>query len=644
MTQPEIDYQNTSALDDALLPFEDEIDEDAEVVFVEDGDEIEVKPRGKSERRWYDDFRFDSGRGRDFDRIGSLWGKYGSTGFDAYDQMGKTEAKRALRLSSALKLVQGFVDTFATGDKPYRVAFTDQLGGSTSRAERSIVVSHLPLFDKSLSEDQANRVVTGIACHEASHVRYGKEQGQVAAIVAREDKRAFELSNILEDARIERRFAEDYPGFAGIFDGAIEYIGHASRERSPEAATEDGTQYDPSKLRQVAVAGLAIRYDAQTRWTPETQPEREWWQQWAQTYSADDSATLHEQGLRAGIAHLADEEKQGEGEGEGKGSDSSDAIEQAIAKCLNQAVSDAARNSDTLAKSVVDAITAQQIVEDTKQMEQTDDGNLGEIIRRVPQNVGRTPVKQDGLAVAAIRSAFARSRTGHWGTDRGHKQGRIDNRSLPRIAMNDHRLFAKRVAPSEGKYLIWLLVDCSGSMGGLPIQQASEVATALAAAARFLPNVSLTIWGWSDGRNQHSSRHLSPAFGATRVYSSGESLTGIGALRHLAMGGTPDRATLSWAAKAIRAETPRGTEPVIIIASDGAGSLAGAYYWGSDDPVRDLSKKYEVKIVSVAIGGGLDDFQRKAYGHNGFVRWAGSISKTAKPLGDLVARIASGLA
>jgi len=46
-------------------------------------------------------------------------------------------------------------------------------------------------------------------------------------------------------------------------------------------------------------------------------------------------------------------------------------------------------------------------------------------------------------------------------------------------------------------------------------------------------------------------------------------------------------------------------------------------------------------VISVAFGRLGQDFQRTAYGDRGYIGWNGSITRMAKPLGDLIARIAA---
>lgn len=620
---------------------------------------------------WLDDFDFAEYESEPEDRIGDMWSRYSARGRgDSPD----------LRIVDAQKVVQGFVDTFATGDKHYTVVFDEsvQTAGTDFRA-RKVIVSHKPLFDRTLTAEQANVILTAMAVHESSHVRYGRETAK--AIETHPDPRAKRISNILDDVRIERRFCADYPGYADVFAPAIDYVANA---------TTHGTPLDPSTLKGVNRVSAAVRYAGHVAWTPETVAERDWWLAWAERGSADDRVKTHLAAIDEALARLDAEpvEEQDEPEdgpsktpggsqptqsgGKQSSSDTqqdkdeqdesaSDASEDedeesatsggtqpstssgasdegdgpAFPECYADAIADAAEgNGIERAAQDIDAITAQEMVEAGKALTAPDpvDGSRGEVYT-APGGIARSrrAVETNRSAVASIRRAFARSRTGHYGIERGLRSGRIDNKSLVRIASDDARLFARRISASEGKYRIWLMVDVSGSMDGTPILQASAVAAALASAVRFLPNVELDVWGWSSGFRSMGT------WGAVRVYQNGGNLANIGYLPNVPQGGTPDAQVLRWAGKAIRNGLAKDVTPVILFATDGAGSLQG-----DQTGLVESLRKGGVEVYAVAIGYLTDAVLTKLYGEGHYISWQGSIGRTAKPLGDLVARIASG--
>lgn len=615
---------------------------------------------------WLDEVDFDDEDDEDTDFVGGLWSRYGSY----TPQAGRID--QTLRITTAQKLVQGFVDTFATGDKRYRVTFDESIGtAGTDYNARKVVVSHKPLFDKTLTDAQANSILTAMAVHESAHVRYGRNHAR--AIEALNDGQAFRVSNLLGDVHDEGSFRRDYPGYEDVFAPAIDYVAKGS--------LNGAELLDSSKLDPFNFAVAAVRYPQYADWTG-NETERDWWTNWATRWGKSDKTADHVAGVREGLDHLrnaqreqeqdkgsqgkgkdttdAQGESQDGGQGEGSGSESSsdsqgesgtgesgtgeqgetapgsaetqpDFPADVLPSCFADAVGQTAQgNGQTL---LVTETQAQQMVEQGKAIVEGDFGR-GEVYWG-PRGITnrRSQVAHSGSASGSIRAAFAQSRTGHYAVARHQKSGRLDNRSLVDIAQASGALFQRKSAPSEGKYLVWLLVDCSGSMAGLEIDDATTVAAALASASRFLPNVRLDIWGWT------SAFRNSVSFGAVRVWQTGEPIANVGYLPNVPQGGTPDRETLAWAAKAIKTQCRNGEQPVIIIASDGFGSS----YRGGEETVN-AARKSGVAVVSVAIGRIDPEHQERLYGKGNFIQWAGSITATARPLGKLLAKIATGRA
>lgn len=310
--------------------------------------------------------------------------------------------------------------------------------------------------------------------------------------------------------------------------------------------------------------------------------------------------------------------------------------------------------SESDAERLAEAASALVIGRDAKEVGEVY-WSAASFVREAGHYMERIKVQPESAANGYVRRAFTRSRTAHFATERGHKNGRIDNRSLPRIASDDYRLFSKRTAPSETRYRVWLLVDNSGSMGGKPVIEAVNLAASVALAVRHVPNVALDVWAWTS-----SLRISGSSFSAVRVYANGDPITKIGDTGVLSQGGTPDNAVLSWAAREIVKQCRPDEVPVIIMASDGSGGLASEAYcrdpdvtkgWAPDQVARyreqagpdrvALARKAGIKVLSVAIGDLNVKSQDLIYGKGNHLPWQGSIKAMAKPLGDLLARVAS---
>lgn len=588
---------------------------------------------------WFDGFDFNEfadDEGGDY--VGGLWNRYGS-----HASLDKTE-----RVVTAQKLVQGFVDTFATGDRPYRVVFDESVKtAGTDFNARVVVVSHAPLFDPTITQPQAHTVLTAMAAHEASHVRYGR---RTAAAVEKEyptNALAKRVGNVLDDVRIERRFVADYPGYRDVFAPAIDYVAKGQL---------GDNLLDPGAVDATNLMVAAVRYTHHVAWTPETIGERDYWTDWAARYTATDRATDHVAGVAEALVHLANapqpqkpdpKPQDGEASG-GTGSDegasdqptgpagnpapSESGTEPTFPECFADAVLDTATSNASDAGSSYEAQAAVEAGKALVSIGRDSDWGKGEIYWSPSGVAVRRPTFQSPSASAAayIRRAFTRSRTGHYEVSRGQRHGRLDNRSLGRIAERETRLFTKRIAPSEGRYRVWYMVDCSSSMGGYPIRDAISTAQALAAASRFLPNVTLEVWGWTSGMK------LGAGWGAVKVWESGDPIANIAYLAGIKMGGTPDAAVVTWAAKAIKTVARPDETPLIILASDGAGYLSQA--------IIDKTRKSGVGVVSVALGGISAEHQARTFGEGNYIAWKGTIAATARPLGDLLARVAGGRA
>lgn len=662
-----------------------------------------VEGSAARQRKWLDDdwlreFDFDDYRADSASQsIGSFWGRYGVA--DRTDE--------AARIAAAQKIVQGFANTFSTGDVAYRVTFSAGVAtAGTSFASKAIVVSHRPLFDPTLTDDEAQVVLTRMACHEAYHDRYGRETA--AAVRATWPTNhplhdaAHRLGNLLDDVRIEARGDAEFPGFAYTSAPTLAYV---ARSTAPNAKA--------ATLSPMNVAVAAVRYAPHVDWTGR-ENDRDQWIDWSVRGTATDDVDAHVAAVAEGLSILEDQQDAQEQEqtpepqaapepqdadeqddaetddaddatdetddsetdetqsdaGEGttetddddeadadddtdetdasqSADDEADADETAeggeqdgegdqeqaepkFGECLGDAIGAAAEaNGET---SSMDEAHAQELVEQANALVDDGLGGKGEVYytaEGLTSQWGRSSAEPSAPAAAAVRTAFARSRTGHYDKQAGFRTGRIDNRGIVRIAENDYRVFNRRTAPSEGKYTVWLMVDCSGSMGGMPIYDAAAVSSAFAAASRGLPSVRMSIWGWTSGFR------LGGSFGAARVWTTGDAISKVNDLTVLGRGGTPDAEMFSWATRAIIDEASlNGSQPVLIVASDGEGSLR------SHVDLIAKARRQGITVVSVALGGGVrPDQQRRMYGEGSFVPWLGTIERTARPLGKMVARI-----
>ena len=223
------------------------------------------------------------------DYVSGMWNRYG------YDHQSTTD-KRDQALITAHQMVQTFINTFATSGG-YVVAFSDAVGvAGTDLSRKRVVVSPAPVYDTTLTPQQAGVLMTAVSAHEASHDRYGRGTWLACRRVFGEKRGPHTLSNLLDDVRIERRFAIDYPGYADVFRPMIEYVGAATNKRMRV------DRYRPSLGAPINLAVCAVRYPDFCNWK-RLEKERDWWQAWAARWAREDAPRRHVEGVREGLSH-----------------------------------------------------------------------------------------------------------------------------------------------------------------------------------------------------------------------------------------------------------------------------------------------------------------------------------------------------
>lgn len=251
--------------------------------------------------------QFDDFESEDFDEedkgddgrnafVTALWEKHG---FEDVGAVGASDRGAAIAraLVIAHKMCQNYVDTFSTDDARYRVTFDPSYStAGTDLVGKVIAISPSPVYDEKVTAVEAGLVLTAMATHEVSHVRYGRSTAAAVRRVFGNKRAPNWLSNLLDDVRIERRFADDYPGYRDVFRPMLDYIARS------------GKPGDKPPLRMsnlLAVAARAVRYAPYEDWsTPQLVAERDWWQAWADKWSKEDSPRRHVEAVREGLKHI----------------------------------------------------------------------------------------------------------------------------------------------------------------------------------------------------------------------------------------------------------------------------------------------------------------------------------------------------
>lgn len=607
---------------------------------------------------------------------GYLRGMWGSYSFRA--AVGDKEADSssiAKDTVTAHGMVQSFVNAFAR-DGHYAVTFDrDCSTAGTDMTDRNVVITPAPVADRSLTAEEAGLILTGLAVHEISHPRYGKNTAMAVQKVFPRNRVADRLSNLLDDVRIERRFVADYPGYSGVFEPTLNYVGSSQVKKNRNVK--------PTMVlsQPVNLAIAAIRYPDFATWTEETDVERVWWSSWADRSAKEDSPKRHVAAIREALQHIVDTKPAAQPKSKTENTDESgpmststgqandteeidadgstddpsdsdaprdpDASTEDADAALNEETKDAdakesvhtpsCSGSETVDQAVLDNEVTARDIRDLKHdaeeivrnaRNQEDGVDVARSLKGITH--GGTRLGGSSLAQRYVRNAILRSRTGHTEVNSFQRHGRLDQKGLSRIAEGDVRVFERRTAPSPGHYDVWVMIDASGSMDdNLPY--AAQVAHAIASATQGTQSVRLTVWAWSS-----PFRPSSAYAGVAKVWETGQPTDQIFRMAGLRTGGTPDGKVLSWATKALKRDVRGDETPVILFISDGSGD---------SDMNRRVTEARDKGIIvkSISFGGYLSpQSQEERFGRGNFVPWMGSIIKTAKPLADLFAKITSG--
>lgn len=571
-------------------------------------------------------------------------------------------AKRAEQLVVARGMVKSFIQTFGTGDGGYTVTFDPKVDTAGTDFEgKKIVVSPAPALDPNLSGREAGLILTAMAVHEAAHVRYGRKTYAIVRRTYGPEHRANAISNVLADVQNEAQFVAEYPGYRGVFDPALEYVAEADKKAGAS----------PHMSPFSTMVG-AVRYAPYHDWTG-LEAERDWWLDWTKRHIASTGPTAHLAAVKEALEHIETEEQaqqgqaqeqaqQGQaqpsrgndrvsgpsGEAPKQGSDEQDEQgeqgdgdnggKSLSSGCLTSNAEAAAQGNGVAGLTKTDLQQAEQIIEDSKNVEYLEDEYRGAVSVRhgnIPSSTSKL-AKRQGLgrryatsktASARIKNALLQSRSGNTAIDRAQTRGRVDNDSIWRVALHDQRLFRRRIAPSPGKYLVWILVDRSGSMSP-HVKECIGTARALGEAFRYVDSMRLEIFGWTSGSGHSADVDV------LRAWGTGEPVDRIDALDRMEFGATPDAPALRYAVRAIQRAAKPGEQPIVVMMSDGEG-----YGENYIKPIVDEGRKAGVRVVSVAIGSDLDeDYQQACYGKD-YISWQGSIEQTSIPLARMLGRL-----
>jgi hypothetical protein len=571
---------------------------------------------------WYD-------KNKNTNYLNKWWGDFGYSG----------TSELAKKLAIALKAVNTTVGVINTTGNRYRVEFADDTNENqtsyTDFEDRKIVVSPQPLLDSGIKQDDAIEIETGYGLHEASHVQYTDPIKDVMlkpteleplAVVQR-------LFNIIEDERIEGLTGDKFPGFAPYFDKMLEYLWGKSKKVVP-------TEWGPGIWDKVNVILASVRwpehYEEIAEKDPELKAQFDWCQQWRDRY-LDDSITPR-QALVEVLMHLkedpetaeqleqqaAKEKQQMSGAGEDPMTMNDKEFGEFLKWLEEAAGQDPNKKIETCPSPQVgqtkeikltpgQAEQMKQLVSwelDMKdpvvKMRDMYGGAAGPAIAWLKPDLdqnARDAYRAPSDLVAKMKSAFFFRKSSPQWSERLLKSGAIDEEEIWRFGAQDYRIFEQKKTIDTPETQVTLLVDMSGSMNGVRIETAYELANTMLACLSTMRGIRVKVRG-------HTTRHETDSAGGEatiyRLWEQGDPVERLGLIDTLPHGWNYDGFAIDAICDEMLSDSRAGEDSVVFVLSDGKPNARGFRYSGTPamDHVREVVTHYKrlgVTIIQIAI-------------------------------------------
>lgn len=526
----------------------------------------------------------------------------------------------------------------------------DQPVSYTDMKNNLVVISAKPVNDN-LEDGKALDIMSGFGMHEASHSKHTRNLFEKHVIEP--DLRPLAVStllaNLAEDYRIERLTSEDFPGFEGYFQAALDYMWDCGEKAASKINPETGkpvggwpTEYGPDLTSKFNAAIAIVKWEEPYRTKvsgPEWDAEFEWWTGWRDDYNTN-KVDLKETVTRA-LAHLRaateEEKKKGKDKGDeraegGKAGATSDELdkieanEKAAEKAgaeLGQAIDDflakhgikdfcTHRNHDETHKVSAGANEAiGQLIDDDVEFQEPDrrpgqHGRIPPVIVTKPKESSHSkryystdPDPMIGKYRAAL--VFRPDKEIH--STKLLKSGKVDGTQLYRWAVDDWRMFQQKGRKVDPSAYVYLLVDMSGSMGGEKLRAAQRMAKLFITALTSMDGVTPKVFGHTGDTNQESCD-------VYRIWEPGDAMSRNGLIMSLPHSNNYDGYAIEYVGKRLADESRNGEQRLLIVLSD--GYPAGHSYGGDTAQahvrtvVDELRAKYRIRTLQIAIDTSLD--------------------------------------
>lgn len=555
---------------------------------------------------------------------GGGWGSWSGWGDNT-----RKLATGAQAINNVIRIVDDTVPPmsveFASRDHPDSESFGENF---TDFEGRRIVINPSPITKPGkLTPAEGVDICIGLALHEASHSQYSRPRAKQLreSTMLRPKAVAAFLANVIEDVRIEGLTSKEYPGFAGYFRKALDWVWDEQQKKGvklPEAWDSLA-----NALNSIIVA---VKWpEHEKKLDPAIRAELEWWHTWNERYQSD-SIGLRE-AVEEGLARLAANEQLQQEMQNLQKETAGESLVGALRNFLkaHPEVMEGCGHADR--KDLLEdeeAETVNTLIKEkmhSYEPRTTHGSDPPKVYIRRPLETAQSRAayigRPAGLVARYAAALRFRPELPRY-SERLQKEGAIDEEELWRWKIDDWRVFQKQIVEEYPKAQVGFLCDMSGSMGMGHASGVSKVAVAqrlaqlFVEALRDMPGITCYVWGHTGDISHEDDRGSAEFY---QLWEPGDPLTRLGLISSMEMGNNYDGYAIEWCTEQLKAKGQPDDQRLLIVLSD--GYPAGATYGDTEAEhhvrlVTDTAEKHGVFVLQVAIDRSLRaDAQSRMFRH-----------------------------
>ena len=533
--------------------------------------------------------------------------------YDLHNAFGGAGSNIEKKLTLALRAVNTTVRIVDDSTPPYTVGWAEEGMSATDVVSKRIIINPKPITKPgTLTSTEAIDITTGFGLHEAGHAKYTSKVFKPMETARPEPwKVAMFLGNTVEDIRTEALTSKEYPGFAGYFTVALDYVWNdMDIEAHPEMLPVEWGKDLTHCLNAILMTLKWPSHAKRLLTHPSFIDEMPWWEAWCKSYQ-NGSKTLLET-VEEGIARLrmnsgVDEQMQQMGR-DGK-------LPAGVGEPCVGHVEDGEALEGEMAASI-----REKIEENLREWTpKTDHGSEAPsiTIRRpneTPHSKKSYIGKPHGLTNRLKSILQFRPELPKW-NERLLKTGTIAEDELYRHALGDYRVFERQVIETYPNAQVALLVDMSGSMNGsvgidtgygpgrvTKLNVAQDLTQLFVSALAGMDGVVPRVYGHTGDLDTEGEPAGTAEF--YELWEPGDPMPRIGLITSMEHGDNFDGYAIEWVTERLLAEGGPTDQRLLVVMSDGYpaghgyGDFEGEQHVGK---VTAWAEKQGVFVLQIAI-------------------------------------------